>query len=85
MKTGDTSAAMDVVHNVLDYVNLLREHIIKEDNVLFPMADQVVTGDDMHEVSRKFEQALAEDETSGEIKRCQELALKLSEALSKVA
>jgi hemerythrin-like domain-containing protein len=84
MKTGDTSAAMDVIQNVLDYVNLLREHIIKEDNVLFPMADQLVTGDDMRVVSRKFEQALAEDEASGEIKRYQELALKLSAALNTV-
>jgi len=63
MKTGDAGAAMDVVQNVLDYVNLLREHITK---------------------SRKFEQALAEDEASGEIKRYQELALKLSAALSVV-
>jgi hemerythrin-like domain-containing protein len=84
MKTGDTSAAMDVIHNVLDYVNLLREHIIKEDNVLFPMADQLVTGDDLRVVSRKFEQALTEDEANGEIKRYQELTLKLSAAMSKV-
>jgi len=84
MKTRDTSAAMDVVQNVLDYVNLLREHIIKEDNVLFPMADQLVTGDDMRVVSAKFEQALAADEASGEIKRYQELALKLSAALNTV-
>jgi hypothetical protein len=48
------------------------------------MADQLVTGDDMRVVSRKFEQALAEDEANGEIKRYQELALKLSAALSKV-
>ena len=84
MKSGDISAAMDVIQNVLDYVNLLREHIIKEDNVLFPMADQVVTGDDMHEVSLKFEQVLAEDEASGEIKHYQGLALKLSASLNTV-
>jgi hemerythrin-like domain-containing protein len=84
MKNGDTGAAMDVVHNVLDYVNLLREHIIKEDNVLFPMADQLVTGDDMLVVSRKFEHALAEDEASGEVKRYQALALELSATLNTV-
>jgi hypothetical protein len=38
----------------------------------------------MRVVSRKFEQALAEDEASGEIKRYQELALKLSAALNTV-
>jgi hemerythrin-like domain-containing protein len=84
MKNGDAGAAMDVIHNVLDYVNLLREHIIKEDNVLFPMADQLVTGDDMHVVSRKFEHALAEDEANGEIARYQTLALELSATLNAV-
>ncbi len=84
MKTGDTSAAMDVIHNAMDYVNLLREHIFKEDNVLFPMADQLLVGDDERTVSEKFEQALAEDEASGEIMRCQALALKLSAALNAV-
>jgi hemerythrin-like domain-containing protein len=38
MKNGDAAAAADVVRNVYDYVNLLREHINKEDRVLYPMA-----------------------------------------------
>jgi len=82
MKTGDTGAAMDVIRNAFDYVNLLREHIIKEDNVLFPMADQVITGDDMVKVSKQFEEAVTEDENNGEITKYQALAEKLSTYLS---
>jgi len=82
MKTGDTGAAMDVIRNAFDYVNLLREHIIKEDNVLFPMADQVITGDDMVKVSKQFEEAVTEDENNGEIAKYQALAEKLSTYLS---
>jgi len=81
MKSDDAGAAMDVVRNVLDYVSLLREHIIKEDSILFPMADQLITGDDMHVVSRKFELALAEDKANGEVERCQALVLKLGASL----
>jgi len=61
---------------------LLREHIIKEDNVLFPMADQVITGDDMVKVSKQFEEAVTEDENNGEITKYQALAEKLSTYLS---
>ena len=77
MKTGDTGASGDVIRNAFDYVNLLREHILKEDNVLFPMADQVLADDEMQQVSREFERVLAEDEKSGEVARYQALVDKL--------
>lgn len=42
-KQGDTSALEQVFLNMNGYVNLLRNHIAKENNILFPMADQVLT------------------------------------------
>jgi hemerythrin-like domain-containing protein len=84
MKTGDSSAAADVVQNALDYVNLLRDHIIKEDNVLFPMADQLITGDDLRALTAQFERVLAEQEASGDMAHYQALALRLSESLATV-
>jgi hemerythrin-like domain-containing protein len=42
MEKGDSSAAGRVIENARGYVSLLRQHIIKEDNILFPMADQVI-------------------------------------------
>jgi len=81
LKNGDTGASTDVVRNVLDYVYLLREHIMKEDRVLFPMADHLLSGDDMQDVSRKFERVVAEDEESGQTARYKALADTLAAAL----
>ena len=65
MKDGNTDASADVIRNVLDYVNLLRDHIVKEDNVLFPMAEQLISAEEMQNVSQEFERIVAEDEASG--------------------
>jgi hemerythrin-like domain-containing protein len=40
---GDNFAQGAVVQNALGYVSLLRQHIYKEDNILFPMADQLIS------------------------------------------
>jgi hemerythrin-like domain-containing protein len=45
-----------------DYIGLLRQHIAKEDNVLFPMADDTLTGRDeqwLLEQFRRHEEELA--------------------------
>jgi hemerythrin-like domain-containing protein len=36
------------------YVELLSQHIMKEDNVLYPMARQILSGDDMKELEKAF-------------------------------
>jgi hemerythrin-like domain-containing protein len=41
----------------LEYVALLRQHILKEDEVLFPMARQVIRGDDVRRLAGAFEEA----------------------------
>jgi hemerythrin-like domain-containing protein len=83
MKTGDdaSAASLDVVRNAFDYVNLLREHIVKEDNVLFPMAEQVISGDSMQVVSREFEKILADDAENGTRAGYEALVEKLDNAL----
>ena len=82
MKSGDSDAATVVVRNAFDYVNLLREHIIKEDNVLFPMAEQVIPDAQMQDVSQAFEQIFADDQDSGQTAKYHELALSLSATLN---
>ncbi len=81
MQNGDADAATDVIRNAFDYVNLMREHIIKEDNVLFPMANQVIAADEMQVVSREFMRILAEGEENGEIKKYQALVDRLNQYL----
>jgi hypothetical protein len=43
-RAGDPEARQVLVNSARGYVNLIRSHINKEDNVLFNMADQMVTG-----------------------------------------
>ena len=50
------SAALTIAENARGYVDLLRGHIAKEDNVLFPMADRVLSPADQTELEQRFEQ-----------------------------
>lgn len=77
---GDAGAAAEIAPNALGYVNLLREHIFKEDNVLYPMAEQLLDAADQQQMSRQFEQILADDLASGHSARVRELVAKLKAA-----
>lgn len=79
MKSGDAAASADIVRNVFDYVNLLRDHIDKEDHVLFPMADQIIPADAMQKVSEAFQRVITEDEKNGVPDKYRALAKKLSQ------
>ena len=55
-ESGDQAAALVIAENARGYVELLQEHIMKEDNVLFPMADSVLSPDDQRELAARFDQ-----------------------------
>jgi hemerythrin-like domain-containing protein len=40
--------------NARDYIALLREHIVKEDDVLFPMADMLLSDSEQRALQRQF-------------------------------
>ena len=42
LQAGDDRSVSQVIQNARGYVRLLRDHIMKEDNVLFPMAENVI-------------------------------------------
>jgi len=52
---GDKAAVPALVQNMLGYVNLLRQHIWKENNALFLMADQVLSDADQDRLYAAFE------------------------------
>jgi len=52
---GDEAAAVTIARNARGYVALLRGHIDKEERVLFPMADQVLSADDQRTLAEGFE------------------------------
>ena len=54
-QAGDETARQEVVTNALGYATLLRQHIAKEDGILFPLADQVIPREQQEAVNDGFE------------------------------
>lgn len=57
---GDRSAADQFIKNARGYVSLLSGHIQKENNILFPMADKVIPGEEQNRLIDDFEKVEAE-------------------------
>ncbi len=57
---GDASAARAIADNARGYTALLRQHIAKEEDVLFAMADSLLGADDQRELAERFEQVETE-------------------------
>lgn len=64
MQSGDPAGSALVVQNAQNYVALLRQHIFKEDNILFPMAERIIPPESQDEVWEGFERV--EHEETGE-------------------
>jgi hemerythrin-like domain-containing protein len=62
-KGGDVNAISDIYGNMQGYIELLRSHIAKENNVLFRMADNVLSGEEQEELLNEF--AKVEDRYAG--------------------
>lgn len=52
---GGSGSLMVLTNPALQYANLLRSHIWKENNVLFPMADEKLSPEKQDYISREFE------------------------------
>jgi hemerythrin-like domain-containing protein len=75
---GDRRASAAVAQNLLAYVRLLRAHIHKEDNVLYPMADRLLTAEDQRELMEAFNRMEAEEIGEGVHEKYHQLAHKLA-------
>jgi hemerythrin-like domain-containing protein len=62
-KSGDTTVREEIFENMIGYVELLRSHIAKENNVLFRMADNCLSDEENKELLAEF--ALAEQKHNG--------------------
>jgi len=60
---GDKSAVSEIVDNARGYIHLLRQHINKEDNILYPMAENALGKAGMESMWLEFEKI--EQEKSG--------------------
>jgi hemerythrin-like domain-containing protein len=61
LQSGDESARDQVIRSARGYVTLLRQHISKEDNILFPMANQVISQAEQGNVAEDFERVEHEE------------------------
>jgi len=75
---GDQGAEEALFENARNYLRLLREHIQKEDDILFRMADEVIPADEQKQLLRRFEEHESEELGAG----AHEKFLKIAEELS---
>ena len=61
LQSGDEPARDQVIRSARGYVALLRQHIYKEDNILFPMANQVISQAEQGNVAEDFERVEHEE------------------------
>lgn len=55
-EAADNSRAMELSNNMKTYIELLDEHILKENDVLFQMADKVLTAEVQEKLFDRFEE-----------------------------
>lgn len=82
MQRGDSSAKAQVVQSALDYVSLLRQHIQKEDRILFPMADRIVPVEQHAKVTAAFDHVEHEETGEGIHQKYLRLANELEKAVA---
>jgi hemerythrin-like domain-containing protein len=58
-----------VMNNARDYCYLLREHIYKEDNILYPMAEEALSEEQKSQVLEKYQEAESSHFTREELDR----------------
>ncbi len=78
-KIGESSAIAAIALNLRAYIGLLRDHIDKENNVFFPLADQLFTPDDQKDLLLAFEKHEAEEIGTVEHERYHQLAHDLAQ------
>ncbi len=77
LEGGESEAASDVVRNALGFVAVLRDHIIKEDTVLFPMAEQTLPEEEKGQLTEAFADLDADEASEGVREKYVALADKL--------
>ena len=75
---GEELPKADLVENARAYLSLLRDHIRKEDEILFNMADEVLSSEEQKKLLREFEEHEAKEIGTG----IHEKYLKMAEELA---
>jgi hemerythrin-like domain-containing protein len=73
-KNGNSGALVEIVNNMKGYAGLLRNHIAKENNILFKMADRVLSEEDHKLLLTRFSEAGVSLDPDEYIQQIDELA-----------
>jgi hemerythrin-like domain-containing protein len=79
-EAGEAEAVAALRDNLGGYVRMLRPHIHKEDNILYPMADQLFSPEDQQALGEAFDRVEAEEIGEGVHDRYHQMAHDLAEA-----
>jgi len=77
---GDPQAVAAVRDNLLGYTRLLRAHINKEDNILYPMAERILTPEDQQWLVEEFDRVEAEEIGAGVHEKYHQMAHDLADS-----
>lgn len=75
---GDADARQAVAGGLTSYSNLLRNHIFKENDILYPMADRAFSDDDQAALNADFERVERDEIGPGALERYRTLARELA-------
>lgn len=81
---GDKAAGICMAEALLAYVKLLREHIDKEDNVLYPMGDKLLSQADDQMLIKQFDDIEEQEMGPGVHEKYHAMIDKLEEATAKL-
>jgi hemerythrin-like domain-containing protein len=76
---GNVDALQKFTNSATGYVQLLRSHIAKENNMLFPLADRILNDDDQRRLLERFSHVESEHMGEGTHEKYTEIARKLAE------
>ncbi len=76
------SGAEEIIENAQNYINLLRQHIDKEDNILYMIAERSLSSDAQKKLSIDFEQVEAQQTGLGTHREAEEFLRRLEKTYS---
>jgi hemerythrin-like domain-containing protein len=76
---GDSDSLQKFAESAAGYVQLLRAHIVKEDNILFPLADRVLDSSDQKQLLDRFTNVEIEHMGEGTHEKYLDIARKVAE------
>ena len=80
IEAGNEAAKASLLNSAQGYCRLLREHIQKEDEILFPMADEAISADEQKKLAAAFAEHEAEEMGAGLHEKYLNIAAKLAGA-----